>query len=149
MTNQTIAAFQEEKQDLFTEPTLVYATFWQRFLASFIDGILLSIASFIFLFIFQDNFAYRFIAGLITGWLYAAIMESGQWQATVGKRSLGIKVVDMNGQRVSFGQATGRHFGKYLSTIILCIGYLMMIWDEKRQTLHDKMAGTLIVRGEA
>ncbi len=149
MTNQTIAAFPEEKQDLFNEPNYEYATFWQRFFASFIDGILLLIPGFIFLYIFRENFINRFIASLITHWLYAAIMESGPWQATFGKRSLDIKVVDMNGQRISFGQATGRHFGKYISTLILLIGYFMMLWDEKKQTLHDKMAGTLIVKGEA
>jgi uncharacterized RDD family membrane protein YckC len=59
---------------------------------------------------------------------------------------LGLKVTTTNGERISFGQATGRHFGKYISTIILFIGYLMMIWDDKKQTLHDKMANTLVVK---
>ena len=43
--------------------------------------------------------------------------------------------------------ATGRHFGKLLSALIILIGYLIMIWDEKKQTLHDKMADTPVVKG--
>jgi uncharacterized RDD family membrane protein YckC len=73
-------------------------------------------------------------------------MESGKQQATVGKMALGLKVTDLNGQRISLGRATGRHFGKWVSTIILFFGYFMMLWDEKNQTLHDKMAGTLVVK---
>lgn len=86
------------------------------------------------------------ILNVIVGWLYAALMESSASQATIGKRALGLKVTDENGQRISFGKATGRHFGKIISTIIILIGYLMMLWDEKKQTLHDKMAGTLVVK---
>jgi uncharacterized RDD family membrane protein YckC len=52
----------------------------------------------------------------------------------------------MNGHRISFANASGRFFGKYVSAIILLIGYLMMLWDDKKQTLHDKMAGTLVVK---
>ena len=79
----------------------------------------------------------------------SALLESGAKQATLGKRAMGIKVTDVNGNRISFGQATGRHFGKWISSIILLIGYLMMLWDERKQTLHDKMAGTLVVKREA
>ena len=76
----------------------------------------------------------------------SALQESGPNQATLGKKALGLKVTSLTGDRISFGQATGRFFGKYVSAIILFIGYLMMIWDDRKQTLHDKMAGTLVVK---
>ena len=130
--------------DLFIEEPVFYGRFWERFAAAFLDGLILIIPNFALQFILGD------LAGsllsIIMAWLYAAIMESGSGQATIGKKALGLKVTDVNGHRISFGQATGRHFGKYLSAIILFIGYLMMIWDEKHQTLHDKMADTLIVK---
>ena len=52
----------------------------------------------------------------------------------------------MNGERISFGKATGRYFGKIVSSIILGIGYLMVIWSDKKQALHDQMAGTLVLK---
>ena len=66
--------------------------------------------------------------------------------ATIGKKAMRIKVTDLAGNRISFGQATGRHFGKILSAIILLFGYFMMLWDDKSQTLHDKIAGTLVIQ---
>jgi uncharacterized RDD family membrane protein YckC len=82
--------------------------------------------------------------GIIFTWLYYAFMESSSYQGTVGKMVLGIKVTDMNGNRVGFGKATGRHFGKIISGI-LCIGYIMVAFTQKRQGLHDIMAGCLVV----
>jgi len=58
---------------------------------------------------------------------------------------LGIVVTDMNGQRISFGRATGRYFAKIISQIILFIGYLMIAFTEKKQGLHDIMANCLVV----
>jgi uncharacterized RDD family membrane protein YckC len=77
--------------------------------------------------------------------LYFAILESSVWQATLGKRALGVVVTDLSGDRISFGRATGRHFAHYLSAIFL-IGFLVQPFTAKRQALHDKIAGTLVVR---
>jgi len=79
-------------------------------------------------------------------WLYYSLMESSERQATLGKMAVGIKVTDMNGNRISFLNATGRYFGTILSGLILGIGYIMIIFTEKKQGLHDIMAGTLVVR---
>jgi uncharacterized RDD family membrane protein YckC len=84
--------------------------------------------------------------GTIVGWLYNALMMSGPNQATLGKKALGIKVTDTRGHRISFGRATGRYFAQYISGIILAIGYFMMLWDKQKQTLHDNIAGTLVVK---
>lgn len=79
-------------------------------------------------------------------WLYEAFMLSSPYQATLGKMIFGMKVTDLNGNRVSFARATGRHFAKYLSGIILCIGYIMVGFTERKQGLHDMIAGTLVRR---
>jgi uncharacterized RDD family membrane protein YckC len=90
--------------------------------------------------------AFAQIVGGVIGWLYYALQESSAAQATLGKRAVGIVVTDMNGQRIGFGQATGRYFGKILSSLICCIGYFMVLWTQQSQGLHDIMAGTLVIQ---
>jgi uncharacterized RDD family membrane protein YckC len=88
-----------------------------------------------------------FILVLFGSWLYEAFMESSSYQATLGKMIFGMKVTDLNGNRISFERATGRHFAKWLSGIILFIGYIMVGFTERKQGLHDLLAGTLVRRG--
>ena len=132
---------------IFPERNVVYATFWVRFAASFLDGLIVGIPMAILNYALFHTFS-NYVTNLVVGWLYSALQESGPNMATIGKRAMRIKVTDMNGQKISFGQATGRHFGKIISGLILLIGYFMMLWDEKSQTLHDKMAGTLVVSAD-
>ena len=82
-------------------------------------------------------------------WLYYAVLTSSSWQATVGKKVLGLKVVDENGDRISFGRATGRYFAKIPSALILCIGFLMVAWTNRKRGLHDMIANTLVVKDHA
>ena len=82
---------------------------------------------------------------IMLNWLYFAFMESSSKQGTIGKVALGITVTDLNGNRISFARATGRYFGKILSSLILCIGYIMAGFTPKKQALHDMIAGTLVV----
>ncbi len=79
-------------------------------------------------------------------WLYEALSMSSHWQATVGKKALGIIVTDENGGRISFLRATGRHFGKWLSELVLYAGYLIQPFTPQRQALHDILARTLAVK---
>jgi uncharacterized RDD family membrane protein YckC len=72
-------------------------------------------------------------------------MESSSKQATLGKLALGIVVTDLNGNRISFGRATGRYFGKIVSGMIFAIGYIMAGFTEKKQALHDMIASCLVV----
>ena len=130
---------------IFPERPVVYATFWTRFLAYLIDVVILAIVGFIADLAFGYGLRSIFLNFGIS-WLYYAIQESGSNMATIGKKAMNIKVTDLDGNRVTFGQATGRYFGKILSALILLMGYFMMLWDEKSQTLHDKMAGTLVVQ---
>jgi len=80
------------------------------------------------------------------GWLYEALLESSCYQATLGKMIFGMKVTDLYGNRISFARATGRHFAKILSGMILCIGFIMVGFTERKQGLHDMIAGTLVRR---
>ena len=78
--------------------------------------------------------------------LYYAFMESSTYQATLGKIVLGIKVVDQYNQRISLSRSLLRNLSKYLSYFILCIGYIMIIFDDRKQGLHDKIADTFIIK---
>jgi uncharacterized RDD family membrane protein YckC len=79
-------------------------------------------------------------------WLYYAIFESSPWQATLGKRAIGLRVTDLQGRRISFGRATGRYFAKLISRVLLDIGFLMAAFTRRKQALHDLIADCLVVR---
>ncbi len=134
---------------IFEQKPVVYASFWQRFGASFIDGlVLIPVNIGLNLVKSEGNIFFNLsLSGLtiVISWLYHALLESGERRATLGKRAMGIVVTDANGNRISFGRATARHFSKIISAIILFIGYLIMLWDDRKQTLHDKIADTLVV----
>jgi len=119
----------------------IYAGFWRRFAASFIDGIILLIADLIL-----EAMGWPGITFIIVSWLYFAISESSMMQGTIGKRIMGIQVTDMNCGRIKFGKATGRYFGKFISGAVFLIGYFMAGFTEKKQALHDIMASTLVVK---
>lgn len=150
-----------------------YAGFWLRLVAHFIDGIIVGIAFFAVVVVFwlmagladaaqgpppqpgrpQQLTPLLAIAVIVLNglWIiaaiaYYAVMESSQYQATLGKMALGLKVVDMQGRRISLGRAVGRLFAKILSTIPCDIGFIMAAFTEKKQALHDMIAGTLVVR---
>ncbi|PJJ95758.1 hypothetical protein CO615_03400 [Lysobacteraceae bacterium NML75-0749] len=133
-----------------------YADFWKRVVALLIDTVLLGIVGFVIGLILGLFLALLGasevvagllgnVLGLIVGWLYFALMESSPYQGTVGKIALGIKVTDLDGNRIGFGRATGRHFSKILSGLILCVGYIMAAFTDKKQGLHDMLANTLVV----
>jgi uncharacterized RDD family membrane protein YckC len=151
-------------------PPVAYAGFWLRFVAFIIDAIILH---FVFTIVTLPFIASMGIRGVMRGhmpaspeeliplirglfhiflirtvlnWLYYALLESSAWQATLGKKALGLEVTDMQGMRISFGRATGRFFAKIISSIILFIGFIMAGFTEKKQALHDMIAGTLVVR---
>jgi uncharacterized RDD family membrane protein YckC len=136
--------------------TSTYAGFWRRFAAWILDGLLLSIVTLPFTLQLGGDTAAEAArtsaAGTIStvvGWLYYALMESSAKQATVGKMALGIIVTDLEGRRIGFGRATGRYFAKILSALILGIGFLMAAFTERKQGLHDMVASTLVVKGDA
>lgn len=78
--------------------------------------------------------------------IYVTVMEASAQQASLGKRILGLKVCALSGERLSFSRSVLRNLCKWLSVVTLGIGYLMGFFDRKQQCLHDKLAGTLVVK---
>jgi len=89
------------------------------------------------------------LLSIILPWLYYALMESSSLQGTLGKLAMASIVTDLDGDRVSFLRATGRYFGKIVSHITLLIGFLMAAFTERKQALHDLMAGCLVIQKES
>ena len=120
-----------------------YAAFWERFVAQVIDVVILSVATGT---VFTATFGAGMAIGFFAPWLYEAFMTSSEWQATVGKRVMSIVVTDLNGNRMSFARATGRHFAKYISVFLLGIGFVIAAFTAKKQALHDMIAETLVMK---
>jgi len=141
-----------------------YGGFWIRVVAFIIDGIILRVVVAPVGMIFGGlgmagmmsgipHAGLHILGGGITiilfvfgSWLYKAFMESSSYQATLGKMIFGMKVTDLNGNRISFERATGRHFAKWLSLMIFGIGYIMVGLTDRKQGLHDLLVGTLVRR---
>ncbi len=126
-------------------PPAEYAGFWRRLAAVIIDSIIVSIAGAIVVGGFDEATFPGTLFGIAAGWLYWAGFESSERRATPGKMALGIRVTDLEGNRITLGRATARHFGKFVSAAILLIGFLMAGFTAKKQALHDLIAETLVV----
>jgi uncharacterized RDD family membrane protein YckC len=144
---------------------VIYAGFWRRAAAFVFDGLLLNLildplvlppliahsgisADELSQFPpthFRQVIAIQLLLGII-GWVYWAALESSPWRATLGKKLFGIEVTDLYGHRISFARATGRHFAKNISLLIVGIGFLMAGFTEKKQALHDLLAGCLVIK---
>lgn len=151
------------------EPTLVYAGFWRRWLAAFLDEIVLfALAVPFFVLWILPHYslsaqqietmstekqmevvgAYLLYAlvSMLVQFLYFGLMESSKRRATLGRMAVGIQVVDTHGQRITLSRAFGRRLARILTNFTLAIGYVMQVFTRRRQALHDKIAGTLVVR---
>ena len=141
---------------------VTYAGFWKRTLAFLLDYIVMMLLIIVFSFGLGMMMAHNGVDAkaddtmamfdalmqlvvLLLGWLYFGVMESSRYQATLGKLLIGLKVTDCHGERLSFLRATGRHFGKYLSFLLVGIGFLMVAFTRRKQGLHDLMAGCLVI----
>ena len=136
---------------------VAYGGFWIRFVAYIIDSIVLSIAGGAIGFIFGLGLAAGhggrdaaqfggYAIGIAIAWLYFALMESSERGATLGKMAMGLRVVSNEGQRISFMNATGRYFAKFISAIILLIGFIMIGFTDRKRGLHDMIASTLVIK---
>ncbi len=160
--------------------TTAYAGFWRRFLAGLIDAVILLIP----MFFIATIMGVALFAGLgasgapaampvsflipilLIAWGYKAILESSSWQATIGKKALGLKVTTLGGEQVSLMQATMRTWPFWLATLIqifesvagmggilsgaisfvALIALIVIAFTPKKQGVHDMMAKTLVVR---
>ena len=145
-----------------------YAGFWLRVLASLID------VPVYFAIYLLSSFLAGFIMGSIVGtpdmwtdkefiiigiltniiiyvtqFLYKATMESSGKQGTLGKMALGLRVVDMDGNKISFARATGRYWLSFVMAIIPIlnfIAYIMAGFTERKQTLYEKICSTTVIK---
>ena len=145
-----------------------YAGFWIRFVAAFIDGLILSVAFFPINLVFSalsDRFYVwgswdwreGVSAGLLilfnlirvgAGWAYYTVM-TGRYGATLGKMLLKLKVVGEDMGPVSYGTAALREIvGKFVSGLVCAIGYIWAGFDDRKQAWHDKIAHTFVIYTE-
>ena len=152
-----------------TTPIMEYAGFWIRLVAALIDGFILGIVGSIIQAIFSGLIGASLLttqsidptanAGLFVVLFGTAVLVNigiqvayfvgltGVYGATVGKMILGLKVVDTNGQKIGFGKVALREIvGKWISGLVLGLGYLWVAFDDKKQGWHDKIAGTLVIK---
>ncbi|HWF33824.1 MAG TPA: RDD family protein [Solirubrobacteraceae bacterium] len=119
------------------------AGFWQRFGAALIDGIIVGIV-FAILLIALKGIGYAL--AIVAGAAYYVYFEGGPTGQTLGKRALGIRVIDFStGGPIGYGRAFIRYIGKIVSGIPIYLGYLWMLWDREKQCWHDKFAGDVVV----
>lgn len=155
------AFFQKVKEGASIPGAMVYAGFWTRFGAKFIDWIILYVVNMAVTFAAGSSMTPNMQAGqnpaAVAGPMLAlfalqmAIQATystffvGKFRATPGKMALGILIVSPDGGQVSYARALGRHFAEFLSSIILLIGYLMAAFDEEKRALHDRICSTRVV----
>lgn len=138
-----------------------YAGFWIRFAAAILDGLILAIPFVILNVAFYSNFTLSMGAGVFAGEaalvallrnivtaIYYAVLEGGPSGQTIGKRVCSIRVVDA--ETIQPGIGSGRAFGRYLMSLVsglaLGLGYLWMLWDSNKQTWHDKVVRSYVIR---
>jgi uncharacterized RDD family membrane protein YckC len=147
-----------------------YAGFWRRWVAYMIDGFIISVVFITLMFIA----GIAFFAGTISGgsnawmaeisnpemivsytlwfWLFSTLINiayftyfHGSTGRTPGKMLLGLQVVAIDGNRISYGIAFLRSVGYLVSSICFCLGYIWVGFDRKKQGWHDKIAGTIVI----
>ena len=130
---------------------VIYRGFGIRFVARSIDSALFFLISYILgklIILSPLSLVYGLIVQLSICTLIFAIYEiilTSKYGGTIGKLLMKIKVVDLNGNFISISDSIVRYFSKWLSGLTLGIGYLMIIWTEKKQGLHDKIANTYVI----
>ena len=140
---------------------LIYAGFWVRFLAAFLDILVLGACVILFVFAIAALIAYsgresllydRLALPLFYGVIifitvsYYILMESGESAATLGKRWMNIKIIDTTGNQLTITRALARLIFRMLSFVLLTIGFLIQPFTTSKQTLHDLLARTVVVR---
>ncbi|NLW06703.1 MAG: zinc-ribbon domain-containing protein [Clostridia bacterium] len=131
-----------ETPDLPLAATLTKATFGVRLLAYIVDVIILTAIQMLFAAISPDV---ALVTNVIVTAAYFTIMVGRDGQ-TFGKKFMGIKIITADGNVPSYGKAFIRHIGQIISALILGLGYLLILFDKQSQALHDKIAGTYVVK---
>jgi uncharacterized RDD family membrane protein YckC len=117
--------------------------FWERFGAAMIDYILVLAGAWLLAAI---DPALYYVIGFPGAIAYYVLLEGGPRGQTLGKRALGIRVIDLAvGGPIGYGRAFIRYVGRIPSFVVFGLGYLWMLWDREKQTWHDKFAGAVVV----
>jgi uncharacterized RDD family membrane protein YckC len=140
-----------------------FAGFWVRLIALIFDYLIVTAVFFVmekvsgtpFLQAFMEDFsgpvAYPIITTitLLAYFMYRILFVSSKWQATPGKRIVGIYIVQKEGEkRISFGQSLKRELSTLISFLILLLGYIMVAFTKEKESLHDIIASTRVVFGK-
>lgn len=125
------------------------ASFWQRFGAILLDGLILGVVQVVVVGVLsavsEGAAVIGYLIMIVAGIAYYVVLEGGESGQTIGKRALSIRVYDLKqGGPIGYGRAFIRYIGRIASSILL-IGYLWSIWDKEKQTFHDKFAGSVVV----
>ena len=117
--------------------------FWRRFGATFIDGIILAILTGVLVALLKGG---GYALGFIVAISYYTYFEGGPRGQTLGKRALGIRVIDFDGGgSIGYPRAAIRYVTSIVSAIVIYIGYLWMLWDREKQCWHDKTSNAVVV----
>lgn len=159
-----------------TTTGVLYAGFWLRVVAAIIDNLILGVPSVLLFFllfagampmlvrgadenpmavmmIFLPRLAMLAVISVVGRWLYWSLMEASDWQATLGKKALGLYVTDLESRRATFGRTSGRFWAGRGISIVPYLGFLYYLIDcilagltERKQALHDSIANCLVLR---
>ena len=149
------AFFQRVREGITPIGQVTYAGFWIRFLAKFVDGVVLQVAGLALRFLMSlmldptkqpvPFFTVNWIVGVIIGASYTTYFV-GKFGATPGKMACRLRIIMADGGKLTYLRALGRHFAEILSTITLMIGYIMAAFDEEKRSLHDRVCDTRVIR---
>lgn len=137
--------------------TVTFGGFWRRCAAMLLDAlilvfpgaiirVMLGLSSTGFDDLESPNSVLAGSIELAVDALYAAVLLSSRAGATLGMQVMGLRMVTVDGRPVSFARALGRFLAVIFTVLSLGIGYLMQVFTRRRQTLHDLIAGTVVVR---
>lgn len=147
--------FQRVREGITPAGEMTYAGFWIRFLAKFVDGILLQLVGLLINFLTSLVFspANDPTPFLIVNWICSMLLSAGystyfvgSFGATPGKMACRLRVVRPDGAKVTYPRALGRHFAEILSSLTLGVGYIMAAFDEEKRALHDRVCDTRVIR---
>lgn len=145
-------AYQQQGYGYVAGERPTFAGFWIRFGALLIDSVVVGAVTQVLTtvgFAVSTGFGVlTWLAGFVGGVAYYAILEGGLTGQTLGKKICSIRVVDAATFQpgIGAGRGVGRYFARWLSALPLGLGYLWMLWDENKQTWHDKLCTTVVVR---
>ncbi len=151
---------QKLKEGADVSGAMVFAGFWERFAAKFLDGLIQGVVNMVLgvvinlaLFALAGREKNAPIAIMVFSQLFQLALAAayatffiGKYGATPGKMALGLKVVTSGEGEVSYARALGRYFAVGLSWLTLTIGFLMSIWDDEKRTLHDRICDTRVIK---